>query len=92
MNPEQSDNLERVHAAIGPIVLRFCADRLLFGGLFRADELRDYVAESVPTAPASSDRILRQLKQEGAVDYEVVNRRGSLYRVLSVTGKEDARS
>jgi hypothetical protein len=66
-------------------VLRFCASRLLLGApTFRMEALTEYVADEVPAAPASPDRILRQLRAEGLLDYEVIDRAGSLYRILSV--------
>jgi hypothetical protein len=32
-------------------------------------------------APASADRILRDLRQKGVIDYKVLGRRASLYAV-----------
>ena len=52
------------------------------GAEFRMPELLGYVRRRFPhSAPASVDRLLRQLRLDGKVDYTVVNRRQSLYRV-----------
>ncbi len=81
---EQSDNLARVSARLADCVLTFCASRLLLCPTFRMSELTEYVASEVPSAPASPDRILRLLRKEGRLSYEVVDRAGSLYKILSV--------
>ena len=78
------DHLQRVSAAIGPAILAFLRERLeRHDGLFLASQLRDHVsAHCGPTAPASADRVLRDLRQRGQVVYTVVDRAASLYRVL----------
>ena len=79
----QGEHLDRVRSRIGRSVLEFCRERL--GETFHAQELRDRVAfDTGIVAPASADRVLRDLRQRGYVDYEVVSRRESKYRVLSV--------
>jgi hypothetical protein len=80
-------DLQRVSAAIGPTILTFLAERLEHHrGLFHAEQLRSYVAERCgPTSPASADRVLRSLRQDGKCAYEVVQRAASLYRVLGST-------
>ena len=81
---EQGPQLERARAAISDHILHFCAVRLQSGGVFRMDELRQYVAAHVPVAPDSPGRILRDLRRSGEVDYQVAERQGSLYRVVAV--------
>lgn len=82
---EQRENLERVHLSIGAIVTEFCRERLRSSEPeFHMAELTSYVLARSMRAPASPDRILRQLRTEGAVKYEVVNRSQSLYRVTDV--------
>lgn len=76
---EQVKQLEHVYKTIAPVVLDFCDARK--GTTFHADELRQYVMTRVKTAPSSPDRILRQLRLEGWVTYQVVNRRRSLYAI-----------
>jgi hypothetical protein len=77
---EQKEHLERVSARIGAMVIRFCRNRRDF----HMEELRQYVVEQGEVAPASPDRILRWLRQKGFLDYEVINRRESHYRIKSV--------
>jgi|GEM_PF-2942399 len=78
MNDSPADR-ERVYDRIAPLILEFrqrCGE-----GQFHAEELRTFVRDRVPEiAPASPDRILRQLRLEKRLGYEVVNRRASLYR------------
>jgi hypothetical protein len=70
---------ERVYARIAPVILTFKAERP--DGAFHAEELRDYVIAQMPeVAPDSPGRILRLLRQEGLLNYVVVNRRQSLYQ------------
>lgn len=79
----QAEHLERVTARIGAAILDFC--RALEGRQFVMDALRRYVAAKVgPVAPASPDRVLRQLRQAGRVQYRVVSRRESLYEVVAL--------
>lgn len=80
---EHKENLERVAGAIAQIVLHFCRMR----NEFHMEELRQYVVDRGIVAPASPDRILRWLRQKGFLDYEVINRRDSLYRIKSVKYK-----
>lgn len=78
---EQEEHLDRVLSRIEDPIVRFCETH----PTFHADELRRFVVqESGTAAPGSSDRILRQLRQQGVIDYVVTNRRESLYRVISV--------
>jgi len=79
---EQQRQLERVTSRIGSTVLDFCRS-IGVGGAFHAQELRDYVGKH-GVAPASPDRILRDLRKRGVIGYVVVSRTKSLYRVTSV--------
>lgn len=90
---EQQRNLMRVKSRIGQAIIAFLSGRTRF----RADELRQHVAENTgaATAPGSSDRILRNLRQSGLVNYRVLSRRHSLYEVLptcTASGPEEVRS
>lgn len=50
---------------------------------FHAQELRDYVNSwGIRTAPASADRILRDVKKRGVGNYIVTNRNQSRYRAV----------
>jgi len=74
-------DIDRVRSRIKAAILAFTSKRVVF----RADELRAFVAQRCgATAPASADRILRDLRQRGTLKYVVVSRRRSLYRVLPV--------
>ncbi len=72
-------HINRVASKIKSAILAFTSKRVVF----RADELRAFVAlRCGATAPASADRILRDLRQRGRIKYVVVSRRRSLYRIL----------
>ncbi len=74
-------HLDRCTSRIGRAVLAFCRDRA-GAGAFRMDELRAHLASlGIVTAPASPDRVLRDLRRRGLVRVECVSRAGSLYRV-----------
>lgn len=79
---EQPQHLARVRSKTAGAILRFFDDRAV-GQDFTAQELRDYVAARVPgIAPASPDRILRDMRSRGEVSYEVISRKNSRYRKL----------
>jgi len=85
----QQENLDRVSERIGPAVLAFCASVGLRE--FFADDLRRYVRRMAgEVAPGSPDRVLRDLRQRGLIDYAVVSRSESLYRMLRAGPKPKA--
>jgi hypothetical protein len=76
--------MENVGSKIGAAIVDFCSRRL--GMTIHAEDLRNHVSNVVgKTAPGSADRILRDLRQRGKVNYDVVNRRQSLYRITDVS-------
>lgn len=81
---EQKENIERVSSRIGVAITEFWSERI--GKQFHVEDLRKFVSAKVgeKVAPASPDRILRQLKQSGKVNYKIVSRRKSLYEALPV--------
>ena len=79
MDSEQTEELRRVRSKIAPSVLRFYQARLASAPYFHINELHEFVVRDVQIAPASPDRILRALRQEGRLDYDVINRRASYY-------------
>lgn len=86
-HPEQPENLRRVRADIGPTVVAFWTTCLASSvPTFTTAQLVRYVAMKHPMAPDSPSRILRALKQAGAVNYVVVNRAASLYKALPLEG------
>lgn len=83
---EQRENLARVSRRITALVTQFVNERI--GQQFTADELRRFVAEQEPTAPGSADRILRDLRQRGVINYRVVSRSRSEYEALAVEARQ----
>jgi hypothetical protein len=84
---EQPEHIERVSARIGRSIVSFCRDRLVHTTerLFTMQELVDAVhAACGVVAPDSPSRILRYLKAQGVVRYDLVSRRASLYRIKAV--------
>ncbi len=82
-------NLQRVRSKIERVVIEFL-DQLIEDGFsdFRIENVRAYVEScGVTVAPDSPGRILRMLRREGVVDYWIVNRSESLYRIVSVNGR-----
>lgn len=75
------EELTRVRRTLGPRIVAWAAERLASGAAeFRASELKAAVAG----APASPDRVLRDLRKRGVVGYEVVSKPKSLYRLTYV--------
>lgn len=78
--PRQEAELQRVSERIGAAILAFTTP----GRVFHMDQLRLWVEEQCgKVAPDSASRVLRQLRQKGAVSYRVLSRRDSLYEVLA---------
>ena len=74
------EHLARVSDKIEDAVFRFC---LRFNE-FHLNDLSDHVRRNIPNISADSpSRILRDLKRRGLVNYEVVDRKNSLYRVTA---------
>lgn len=75
------EELTRVRKTLGPRIVAWASQRLASGAAeFRASELKAAVAG----APASPDRVLRDLRKRGVVGYEVVSKPKSLYRLTYV--------
>ena len=84
---QQESELVRVRHRIGVAICDALATRLaLHRPEFFAEELRREVAARIAqkAAPGSADRILRDLRQRGVLDYVVLSRRRSHYRVVRV--------
>ena len=82
---EQRQQLARVSGRIAPYVAAFVNARI--GQTFFISELTEYVRQQAGCAPASPDRILRDLRQRKLVAYEIVSRSRSEYRGLALTGR-----
>lgn len=83
MENENAPYLAAVSERIADSIVAFCKTKLEGGGQFHADQLRKFVDSDVDggCAPASADRVLRDLRQRGMLGYKVLNRRQSLYVV-----------
>lgn len=78
----QQDNIRRVSQRISRVILDFYDLRKSQRQpSFHAGDLRFYVARHIghELAPASPDRILRDLRKRGLLDYKVVSRSQSMY-------------
>jgi hypothetical protein len=81
----QGEHLRRVRQKIGRIVITYweasVSDPYPF---FHAQDLRLHVQAKIgiAIAPASPDRILRDLRQKRLINYKVLDRRNSLYQAL----------
>jgi hypothetical protein len=82
---EQAQNLKRVKGNIDAHVLAFCRERFdQCPPRFFMTELTTFVRNRIGIAPDSPGRILRSLRQDGSIDYDVINRRASLYELTAV--------
>jgi len=85
---DQISQLERVRHKLAKTIMQFCRSCLLFrrtdGPTFHMDELVDYCKEQHKCSYDSPSRTLRQLREDGVVRYEVVDKSSSLYKVLGV--------
>lgn len=80
MMETHGENLERVSVRIAAAVKQFCREHRRF----HADDLRNYVTEATGiNAPASADRVLRDLRQKGQLNYRLLSRSESLYEVVA---------
>jgi hypothetical protein len=80
---ENKVHLDRVSSRIGHLVIAFFRN-VGEGNTFSSPELLRYVASRELCAPDSPSRIMRQLRLEGHLDYEVVNRRQAKYVVTMI--------
>lgn len=52
---------------------------------FSTSQLRNYVSQKSETAPGTTDRVLRQMRQANRINYEVTNRALGRYRFTEVS-------
>lgn len=64
------------------LVSEFCAGHL--GETVTATQLHQFVSGRVPCTPGSESRILRKLKDRGAVSYTVSGRNRNEYTITGV--------
>ena len=75
----QREQLTRVSGRIAEAIIAFCREHIEF----HAEELRASVrAACGEVAPGSCDRVLRDLRKRGRLNYMVVSRAASRYRVM----------
>lgn len=82
-----NQDIKRVSSNIQTAIKSFCKSRLQSNNeLFFIGDLTRYVSNfpGVKCAPASPDRILRNMRKNGTVNYVVANRSKSLYKVVGV--------
>ena len=82
-----NEDIQRVNSAISRYVRAFIEQHS--GQEFHVEQLRKFIFENVNgyVAPASPDRILRDLRQKGVINYVVVSRSQSLYKSIPVKGQ-----
>lgn len=80
----QRNELRRVQSRIGDAVLEYLRSRV--GQEFTGGDLERYVLGRCASTPGSATRIMRELRKEGAVQVELVDRSRSLYRVPQPAG------
>lgn len=87
LDEEQIFHAERCAGEMGGDIIRWAQDRWARGALdFHMEELRRRFPDR---APDSAGRILRLLRQKGVIDYVVVNRGQSHYRLVDVPKPEE---
>lgn len=86
MPAAQKEHLERVSTKIGRVILEFYRERLEAGTPdFYMTDLSTYVQAKVPeVAPDSPRRVFNDLKNKGALNYELLSRRDSHYRLVAL--------
>ena len=84
--PDSNSELERVKTNIGSAIRSFCKTRVQTNPLFFMSDLVRYVSgfPGVSVAPNSPARILQIMRRKGLLNYVVVNRSKSMYKVMSV--------
>lgn len=78
-----NDQLKRVSNSIAQVVTEFVNKRI--GQEFHGSEVKsacNLALGFTGIAPSSPDRVMRDLRQRGKINYELVNRAKSLYRAL----------
>lgn len=80
--------LKAVGSRIGEAIQLFYDNRMAANmPHFRAEHLRVFVETVVgKSAPGSADRILRDMRQAGKLNYKIINRSKSEYMFLPVVG------
>ena len=87
----QLEHLTRVKNNIGDLVEEFVKWRWSTNQpRFYMRSLHDFIFHRTNTAPASPDRVLRQLRAQGRINYKVIDRKASCY--LLIEGKYEGKA
>ncbi len=82
----ENQDIKRVGLNLNQVIVAFWKAKLNLdspSARFTATELRQFVQHhNFGTAPASADRIMRNLRKSGKINYAVVNRSKSLYEAI----------
>lgn len=84
----QPRELRRVRREIALYVMDFSRERI--GQVFHIQEMESYINKFKRIAPGSGARILRKLRDEGLIEYRVINRRASAYTISRIKDGEGA--
>lgn len=88
-NPQQSTELDRVSTRLAATILCFVRHCVANDEAhFFMSDLLAHVSAQVQCAPGSPERVLRDMRAKGQLDYKCVRRSNSLYKILSI--KESA--
>jgi len=83
MNREQTDELNRVSDRIAAVVVDFYNEHEP-GYEFTLHEVTLYVMQKVVCSPTSPYRVMADLRKKGQVNYVVLSRKESLYRMTKL--------
>ncbi|MFN3192695.1 MAG: hypothetical protein ACE361_19440 [Aureliella sp.] len=76
---EQDRQLKRVTGRLAGVIQSFF-DAHQIGEEFHAADLHEFVGSRIQAAPGSADRIMREMRRAGQINYVVAKRSKSLYR------------
>ena len=84
--------MTRIPLNLNQAIVQFWSERVASENpRFTSTELRQYVQHwNYGTAPSSADRVLRKLREQGKVNYALVNRAMSLYQALPLEMPREA--
>ena len=86
---EHKKNLTRVEDKINDLVIEYCGKMMGSGGYLHLQELEEWVKNRHKSCVAGSPgRILRLLKRKEIINYVLISRRKSIYKILEVWPEE----
>ena len=78
MSNDSPEDRERVKQKIGGLILRFY-ELHREKPVFHGTELYNFIIAQAHVAPSSAERILRQMRKDGLLDYVVIDRSAGEY-------------